>query len=147
MIEKKDILAMVRHVTRHSRGVRDPQIVHPMREWMLGVGFVAIGVLVGGLYSFMVYNRTLSDQLEQPIVAVPRAPYQATVVEQALTKYGDRRAQYDAILDRTPAPVPVEIDNDLDLIPVTPPELPAEQSGSEDELLPVVPDTPVMPAL
>lgn len=138
MIEKKDILAMVRHVTRHSRGVRDPQIVHPMREWIIGVGFVLVGVMVGGLYSFVVYNRTLSDQAEQPIVPVAMVPYQAMIVERALDVYGDRRAQYDAILGTTPVPVPTDENDELDQVSTTSPQVTAEPAGDEVEAPPVI---------
>ncbi len=150
MIEKKDILAMVRHVTRHSRGVRDPQIVHPMREWITGVGVVLIGVAVGGLYSFVVYNRTLSDQSEQPLAPIVAVPYQAAIVEQALTEYGARRVQYDLIIGAIPNAAPIDVPtNNEEVGTTTAPELPTIPVENEEIVpVPVVDESAVVtPAL
>lgn len=98
MIEKKDIFKMVRHIVRQDNGVPDTRIMHPMREWLTGLGGVIILVLGGSVFAASVYQSyTLSTAAE---VAIPErvVPYNGTLIEQALEMYLKKQVIYDGLV-------------------------------------------------
>lgn len=51
MIDKADILKMVKHVTKRAGGSSDRRLLHPKREWLIGLA-VSAACLIGGF----IYN-------------------------------------------------------------------------------------------
>lgn len=97
MIEAKDITQMVKHVIRRSQGVPDSSIMHPMREWSLGLGSVALLVIVGvtiDILTYRYYNESIATAA--PVVQTV-VPYRAAQVESALTIYRAQHHTYELI--------------------------------------------------
>ena len=98
MIETKDITKMVKHIVRRDKGLVDPQIMHPVREWTTGLGVVLVGVLLGSWFCFYLYNF-YSTQLNIAIVVEEvQVPYQDTLVKKALLLYREEKKTYENIL-------------------------------------------------
>lgn len=97
MIEKKDIFNMARHIFRHNQGISDPKIMHPGREWAIGLVGATAGIIIGAVASintFVSFNQEQIDQLDVTEVAIP---YKASLVEAAISKYQAKSAGYQEI--------------------------------------------------
>lgn len=46
---------MVQAVIRRDRGFRDSRIIHPTREWFIGLAIMILAVVAGGAYSMLSY--------------------------------------------------------------------------------------------
>jgi hypothetical protein len=97
MIETKDITKMVQHIVRRNRGVADPQIMHPMREWVIGISVTLVGVFIGAVFAASLYS--FYDAKNDSIITVTETvvPYNAVVVEEALTDYRLKKSAYEAV--------------------------------------------------
>ena len=72
MIEAKDITKMVQHVVRRDSGKSDAVIMHPLREWALGLFVVGLLVLWGVIFTialFRVYSSSLETVVPVPVIA------------------------------------------------------------------------------
>ncbi len=98
MIETKDISKMVKHIMRRNRGVVDPQIMHPMREWVIGIVITLIGMLGGSILAASLYQYYDAKMDTEVAVAATVVPYDAAVVEAALSQYRIKQAQYEAVV-------------------------------------------------
>ena len=65
MIEKNDILKMVHHITKRSRGIPDKRLMHPVREWLIGLVCVVVVLAVGVMYSTRLF--TMFSDVTSPI--------------------------------------------------------------------------------
>lgn len=72
MITKTDILRMVQHIARRSHNIPDTRLMHPGREWAIGLGLFTLTTLIGGVVSarqFWTYE-SIETQLGEPEVSV-----------------------------------------------------------------------------
>lgn len=98
MIETKDITKMVKHIARRDSGKSDATIMHPMREWALGLFVTAFIVLWGVIFTVALY-RVYGSSLETEVpVAVTVIPYKAPLVADAIQFYEKERTIYEAML-------------------------------------------------
>ncbi len=97
MIETKDITKMVAHIVRRDNGIPDANIMHPMREWVLGLVVVLLLVIGGMIFNIMMYT-SYHDALTAPVAVVETAvPYKSAQVSQAITYYEAERKVYESI--------------------------------------------------
>jgi hypothetical protein len=142
MIEKSDITKMVQHVLRRSRGVSDPQIMHPMREWVTGIGITVAGVVCGAVLagSLYVYYDDRSDELvEAPETLIQ---YKAAVVAEALETYRMKQARYDELVQAPANQVATstnDTEDETDTVPIEAETLPADTT--------VIPPATIAPAV
>ena len=95
MIEKKDILKMVRQVTKRAAGKPDKRLIHPRREWFIGISMFMLIVLVGAGYSVQVHSSL--DKLEENVIENDTRVirYQEAEVQKALERYRAAEATFD----------------------------------------------------
>lgn len=102
MISKTDIAALAEHVLRRQRSLPDRAIMHPVREWFIGlVAALCIVVLAGGLsaYHFAYY----SDIKERVTGAEPSdIEYEKGRIENVLYTYRERKEAYEAFKTALP---------------------------------------------
>ena len=80
MIDKKSIIKMAEHVFRKSQGYPDRRLMHPKREWGIGIGIFLVLVSAGAIGAFSVFTsyrdfsqvtasveQSVSHQLPAPI--------------------------------------------------------------------------------
>lgn len=118
MIKKSDILKFIKHVHRKSSGLPDRRLMHPRREWLIGLGIFFIVVVIGAVISigsFETYKNI--DQRDYKVdVTVPT--YNQKLANTVLTDYAERQFEYDAkrgVSPNRPAVVEPEIETDEDL--------------------------------
>ena len=94
MISKKDILNMARHVTRHSNGHQRTKLIHPRREWFIGLIVFLLVVVSGGVLNAERhrYYSDLESAVETQDVSVKE--YRAERVATAIAQYTDTEATY-----------------------------------------------------
>jgi hypothetical protein len=97
MIETKDITKMVHHIARRNRGVADPQIMHPMREWIIGIGVTSAGIFGGAVLAASLYSYYSAKKDATVSMAETVVPYNAAVVDQALRDYRLKQSAYEAV--------------------------------------------------
>jgi hypothetical protein len=98
MIEPKDISKMVAHIVRRDSGIPDASIMHPMREWVLGLAVVFLLVVAGMVFNVLMY-RAYHDELSAPLsVEETVVPYKAALVAHAISYYEAERKTYESLL-------------------------------------------------
>ncbi len=108
MITKKDIINAAKAVVRKSNGYRIPVLIHPRRDWLLGLLLFAVIVIGGGLVLARLYivNQAVDTLVGVEAEQIPR--YREEVVSDVLAVYRERKASYDAVLMNLPAE-PLEV--------------------------------------
>lgn len=111
MISKKDISKLVRHIRRKDKGKSDKRLIHPTREWLIGLVVALVLCLGATAYSvslFFTQSAAVGD-LEQ--VETRTTKYREESVRTVLEKYGARKVQFDALRGQG-VPPPVETEED-----------------------------------
>ncbi len=100
MIETKHITKMVQHIVRRNRGLSDPQIMHPMREWLVGIVVTMLVGVIGSVSAAFLYHSY--DELRGTEIAIvsTSTPYKIKVVDKALAEYRQKRENYNVLLDK-----------------------------------------------
>lgn len=136
MIEKKLIKKMVEHIFHpHKKEFVDNNLMHPEREWSIGLLIGMVLVLMGGwwsVYSYMQYNEVSIENVDS--VAPDSFVYRASVVEEVLKNFSERKKNYDSLL-------PKSEDLNQSLVATT------TQSTSSPEVLPTDRSTEIIPAM
>lgn len=99
MINKNQFKEMAKKVMRKQHGLRDPQIMHPEREWLIGI----VGALV--IFFFCVFcsiyayieNKSISfeqahTQSDEVVV------YRESLVKDALGQFAERKEVLDGLV-------------------------------------------------
>lgn len=107
---------MVRHVVRRSKGLPDKRMIHPRREWGIGVILALVLLIVGVGYTSVIYKQ-FNEIGEDTVGQVARSVrYDAVLVEQAITHYQTQRTVFDAILTGAPKPVATSSEENIEEI-------------------------------
>lgn len=135
MTSKKEIKKLIKHVLRHQRGLRDHQIIHPRRDWM--VGFIAglLLLVIGAVWSFITYREIAERDVENvDIEEVQQTVYREDMVNSALEQFRDRKESYQVLLNRTNEITPEEIvDVEDNVVPVE--EVVEDNVQTEEEVV------------
>ena len=101
MIDKKQILKMAEHVFRRSSGIPDKKLMHPKREWAIGMVLFAV-ILVGGSilssWSFAQY-RNIDTQTGEASIQIPK--YNETLIKNVLEEYKQREVIFNTYVTDT----------------------------------------------
>ncbi len=102
MIKKFDIIAAARGIVRTNKGYRAPILIHPQRDWWIGIFLFSVLVLVGGgvLARMYMINNTLDALVGAEANAIPR--YQEEIVQDVLVAYRERAAAYQTFIGNPP---------------------------------------------
>ena len=97
---------MARHITRHAKGLKDPRIMHPEREWVLGLA-VALGIFAvtaaGSAFSYMKNKHPVAANPEE----ASEAPvYRESIVKDALRQLDVRDRERETLLGGMSLPEP-----------------------------------------
>jgi len=97
MIDKKSIIKMANHVFHRSQGYADRRLIHPQRDWVIGMGVFATAVLVGSITAgnvFVTY-RNISDADSDLIETTPA--YKEMIVNSTLEEYRLRAQEQERL--------------------------------------------------
>lgn len=117
MIHKPDIHAIAKKIIRHQRGVREHHIIHPGRDWFIGLGLSLVIVAAVGYWAVTMYVEISNRSVEvSSVPATDIVVYRSELVQAALTRFGERATTYRELLqnriDDIPTPVP-EANNEV----------------------------------
>ena len=77
MIDKKSIIKMASAIVRHDKGYPDRRLMHPQREWFIGLVLFAVILIAGSLFAgdiFLTYqNIELSESDSGQSIPIYRA--------------------------------------------------------------------------
>lgn len=99
MINKREFTDIAKRVLRFHKGLKSPQIMHPVREWFTGlmVAVVIFGASAGwSAYMYMKYQNTSvagGDGTETEMVV-----YRESLVNAALQKFSSRQEHHKELL-------------------------------------------------
>ena len=101
MIETRDITKMVAHIVRRDKGIADPQLMHPTREWFWGLTIATVLVLLGSWFCVYIYNAYTQIMHTEISVSELAVPYQAATIAEAITVYENKKLKFSEILGIT----------------------------------------------
>jgi hypothetical protein len=109
MINKTLFTQMARKVFRHERGLRDPHIMHPEREWLIGLLVMVLIFVAGAGWSAQIYLKNKNVSADQTTVNDGETVYREPQVKEALRIAGERENELSELLGVAPAaPTPKE---------------------------------------
>jgi len=131
MINKTIFTQMAKKVFRHQRGLRDPQIMHPEREWSVGL-LIAVVFFVGcAAWSSQVYLKNKNVSADQSALSDKGgAVYREPQVKEALQIASKREEELQTLLGVTPTP-PVVVEEPEATIATTTEEVAVEDVSEE----------------
>lgn len=107
MIDKKHIIKIAKHAFKRSQGIPDRKLIHPRREWALGILFFA-AILIGGSFlsalSFAEF-RNITTEGGEAGIAVPR--YNESLISQAIDFYKQKQAVFNSLTNNSSAVIEV----------------------------------------
>lgn len=98
MIEAHDIKKMVQGVVRRNRGLRDRRIMHPARDWFIGLGVMLLCVIAGGSYSAVLYVTYDTIDYSKTDIDQTLITYRSASVEAAIATYTVKKEAHDALV-------------------------------------------------
>lgn len=113
-MNKQYIVQMVKHLKRSGGSVRNSQIMHPMREWVIGLVVAAVllgATAVWGTALYMSHRDVLLDEVE---VETANTPYRERQVEDALAIFSEREQVFNSLITLSasePAPVDTVVES------------------------------------
>jgi hypothetical protein len=111
-INKNQFLEMAKKILRHGEGLRDQPIMHPTREWFIGLG-IGIGIFMvvaaGSAYTYW-NNKEININFPEDTTEV--TTYRESQVKDALKQYRARDTDRESLVSQfslaAPAPVTPE---------------------------------------
>lgn len=92
-----DIKKILKTIVRKNKGLRDPQLIHPARDWAIGVVGALIMLLGAVLFSVGQYYSYTSLPLDEEVV-LDMVSYNTVLVEKALVKYRDLSTVHEDVI-------------------------------------------------
>lgn len=92
-----DINKITKTIIRKNRGLEDPQLIHPARDWSIGIvsTLVVVCLAVGwSVWQYYSYTNLTFDEATM----VTMVPYRANQVEEAIARYQARSDIHRAII-------------------------------------------------
>lgn len=133
----KQLDNLLKSIQRHKRGLRDPQIMHPERDWLIGIAFALTIFIVSASWSMTVYlknrNAAATMEFEQESESVV---YRESMVNEALARIQARADTLESLLEESEALVVEEVEvqatSTTDIATSTP-DLSLDVSSSTEE--------------
>lgn len=108
MIHRPLFTEMAKKVFHHERGLRDPHIMHPEREWLAGLLIMVLIFATSAIWSAQVYLKNKNVSAAPTTTGGGEATYREPQVKEALKIASEREAELRNLLGEAPILVPVE---------------------------------------
>jgi len=103
MINKKLIAEMAHKIFRHQQGLHDPKMMHPEREWLVGLAITLLIFSISAYWSAHTYvenkNTTIVESANENNDVVV---YRESLVKSALAEFSEREQQLVEMLGTPP---------------------------------------------
>lgn len=107
MISKSEVLKMARSIFRGKGGKMQHPVVEPWREWFIGIGFFALIITIGGMYTANKYQYY--SNIESTIDTTTKAhkKYDQNSAELALSIFSERKSVFTSVANAPVVIAPV----------------------------------------
>lgn len=107
MISKDDIIRVTRHILRREQGYPDRKLMHPIREWAIGLGVGTVLFVIAVAFSGYAFI-TQSERLDEEIVSDSSVVlYKQEETKDILNKYRTREETFGRLrADRSNVYIP-----------------------------------------
>lgn len=96
---------MVQHIVKRDRGIPDRRLMHPRREWSIGLLLWVLIVAAGGTYATIVFHSYAGISVDDEVVVVDQLRYRRVDALAAIELYQKRQDAYDTLLSERPVRV------------------------------------------
>lgn len=101
---------MANKILHRQAGLRDYQIMHPTRDWHIGLAVAVSIFLVGAATSAQLYFSNINTSLEAQVTPEEVIVYRETVVEAALERLVEREETFRQLQGSAVRGAPAPID-------------------------------------
>lgn len=167
MIHKKAIRKIAKDIFKFDKGIPNPKLMHPARDWQIGIIFGLVAFIAVSWWNFNTYLTYREDiVVEQLDSSGDDIVYREALVTATLESYDDMRETHQSFLQTNEAPPvvpeesPVEVDDEIDTststiqtsieeeeVVVNPPsdteEITESTDQTEDEVIEII-GTPIL---
>jgi len=122
MIDKKSVKKMAKKVFQQSNGIRKPKMVHPTRDWEIGLLVAIVIFSTTAIWSVHTYDsyRDVSDS-ERTSINDQGTVYRETVVKKALEEFEKKRLIHESLFVSLESEIPeTEITKEMSPATTTP---------------------------
>ena len=91
---------MVTAVVRHDKGYPDRRLMHPQREWLIGLILFVTIVLMGGLFAGDIFITYQNIELSEGDSGQSIPIYRDLSVQNSLDLYQVRKKEYDVLREK-----------------------------------------------
>ena len=100
MIDKKSIIKMASAIVRHDKGYPDRRLMHPQREWFIGLVLFAVILIAGSLLAGDIFLTYQNIELSEGDSGQSIPIYRESSVQNSLDLYQARGEEYDALREK-----------------------------------------------
>ena len=94
MIQKKDILKMAKHVFKRGRGIPDKRLLHPRRDWTIGLVLFVTVFVSGSVIAGQSFVKNQDIQIDTTVLSEQIPEYNKALVEKTLDDFGAKRDNF-----------------------------------------------------
>ena len=97
MISKKDITKMVKHLMKKRSGVPDRRMMHPERDWLIGLLGVTLVFVGGAFYAgslFIEYSKRAGAEISASSDVIK---YDQKLIAKVLEQYDAMSTEFDSL--------------------------------------------------
>ncbi|MFT7507783.1 MAG: hypothetical protein ACI92I_000951 [Acidimicrobiales bacterium] len=107
MIDKKSIVKMAKHAFRAGQGRPDIRLIHPQREWVIGLCIFMFVVTASVLVTGDIFTMNQNTDLIEGDAGKRIPKYQKAAVEESIDLYRSRSDEYEKLKSNK---VPIFVD-------------------------------------
>jgi hypothetical protein len=100
MVDRNIFTKMAKKILRSPKGVRSPKVIHPEREWLIGLTIGAVGFSVSvawAVHEYALYRDiTITDYTATEQIVV----YRENMVKDSLDMFTQRAEEHQSLLDQ-----------------------------------------------
>ena len=122
MINKNDILKMVKSVARRAEGKADRRLLSPGREWAIGLLFTVVLIIAGAVYDINRFSHFLTIEETLPPSSLDQVDYRHGTMSEVLKQFEAHSQEFERLRGNlVPVSSPVisegegEVPSDTDL--------------------------------
>lgn len=110
-MNKGSFSQIAKKLIRADQGLKDPQLMHPAREWSIGIVVGVIMFLLSAGWSAQIYvGHRDTSATEVAEVKEETVTYRASLVEAALAGFDDRQVMHNKFLNQVEVSKVREVD-------------------------------------
>ncbi len=102
MIHKKNVTKIFKNVIKRDHGLPDRRLMHPKREWLVGLCMFLVLILAGGLYALFAFHSYSGISVDDQTVEVNQLHYKRADALEAIDLYKQKRDTFESLHTNKP---------------------------------------------